>query len=576
MKRFIALSAVITLIVFNLLSLTISAPLTRAGDGNSNVAKWTLLIYLDADNNLEGPGVEDVNEMETVGSTDDVNILIQFDRIEEYDVTNGDWKDTKRFRVMKDDDKETISSPVLEEMGEVDMGDPENLIDFVKWGVDNYPAENYAIVFWNHGGAFRGVCWDDTSNDGKGDPLSMPEIRYAMLEIKDYIGKNVELVGFDACLMANIAVLYQLRDVSDYAIASGYNEPGDGWPYEKFLPALVDDPDMDAEELGRHIADTYVDSYTDQESDPDDSTAITMTLFEMAKIHTAVERLNEFALVLSTTAKNHNAQIWTARDITESYDMLNAGPFDFTGYSMYDVIDFVENMRTLTPLDARVRASASEVREAMHEFITYARVDSFHTASNGLTLYFPNVESEPFNIPGRNEYDELFDDVDFAKEKYWDEFLFHYFNKENAKDTPPTGLISKPYNNETILASDGTISISGTAFDAQDQPEIQISLDSGDWLDVEKGTVTSGGAIHWSTDWAVEDLAGEHFITLKVTDSSGNTQVITHQVNIENPGEKKAAEKKSILPTILLGIITLIILAILLTVFQRVRKMKGK
>jgi hypothetical protein len=549
----------------------LTAPSDEVGAQSSEEAKWTFMVYLDADNDLEGPGVEDMNEMETVGSTDEVNVIVQFDRIEEYDVTNGDWTDTKRFRVEKDEDIETISSPVLEDMGEINMGDPQSLVDFVKWGIDNYPAERYAVALWNHGGAFWGVCFDDTGDGESADVLTMPELRGAFLEIRDYMGgEKIDLIGFDACLMAQIAVLYQLRDVTDFVVASGFVEPGDGWPYERFLPDLINNPDMSAVELGKYLADAYIDSYTDLQPDPQDSVAITMSVFEMAKLPETIERLTEFSMVLSTAALSHNAQIWAARDLTESYDMINAGPFDFTGYAMYDIIDFTEKIQITVPLDTDVRDSATEVREAAFDFISYARADTFHPNANGLTIYFPNSESTIIDVPGRNDYDERFNDVDFAKDKYWDEFLFHYYSKENAQNTPPTVLISAPAINSSVLANEKTVLIKGTAFDAQDTPTIELRIDEGDWTSLQADDQSMSGTLSWNYDWDVAELSGEHTIEARVTDGDGNVQQVSHKVFVENTNVSEEKESSSLF----LPILAIILVIILLLAFMFIKQMR--
>ncbi len=121
----------------------------------SQSAKWTLLIYLDGDNDLEDAGIEDMNEMEVVGSGDSVNILVQFDRIDGEDNTNGDWTDTRRFRITQDSDMDIISSSPVQMLGELNMGHPQTLTDFINWGVTNYPAQHYMLVLWNHGGGWR-------------------------------------------------------------------------------------------------------------------------------------------------------------------------------------------------------------------------------------------------------------------------------------------------------------------------------------------------------------------------------------------------------------------------------------
>jgi len=121
----------------------------------AQTAKWTFMVYLSADNDLEQFGIADFNEMETVGSTADVQIIVQFDRSPRYDESNGNWTDTRRYRVVQDLNSTTISSPVVQNIGEVNMGDPQSLVDFVQWAKQNYPADHYCLVLWDHGGGWK-------------------------------------------------------------------------------------------------------------------------------------------------------------------------------------------------------------------------------------------------------------------------------------------------------------------------------------------------------------------------------------------------------------------------------------
>ncbi|MDI6905189.1 MAG: hypothetical protein QMD13_06865 [Candidatus Bathyarchaeia archaeon] len=86
---------------------------------------WTFMVYLDADNNLEAAGINDLNEMEIVGSSETLAIIVQIDRILGYDSSNGNWAETRRYYVTKDNNVETINSNMLENMGELNMGNPE-------------------------------------------------------------------------------------------------------------------------------------------------------------------------------------------------------------------------------------------------------------------------------------------------------------------------------------------------------------------------------------------------------------------------------------------------------------------
>ena len=152
-------------------------------------------------------------EMANIGSDDYINIVVQFDRRSGYSTKYGDWTSTKRFYVTRS--MAPTPENAVEDLGELNHGDPNTLIDFVNWAKGNYPANNYALILWNHGGGwrepqskkerlstrlqgkedliFKDVCWDDT--DG-GDCLYMDEVQSALNSCG---GAN--LIGFDACLM---------------------------------------------------------------------------------------------------------------------------------------------------------------------------------------------------------------------------------------------------------------------------------------------------------------------------------------------------------------------------------------
>ncbi|MCK4718542.1 MAG: hypothetical protein KAT70_07720, partial [Thermoplasmata archaeon] len=283
-----------------------------AEDETEEIAEWTFIVYLDADNNLEGPGIEDMDEMEFAGSTDKVNIVAIVDRASSEDVGDsdytgeGDWQGLRIYHVQKDENEgvlgeyiegETVWYSEEEPEIEPNMGDPETLINYTTWVMDRFPAEHYLIDFWNHGGAFWGICWDDSVGDG--DALNMTELSYGLDGITNHIGRKIDVIGFDACLMAQAAVLYQIKDYCDVAVASGFVEPGDGWPYETILPPLVENPSMTPEELGTTIANEYIESYSNGEDDPSDSYMVSMTAFDMGKFENTAEAISEFGMAMA-------------------------------------------------------------------------------------------------------------------------------------------------------------------------------------------------------------------------------------------------------------------------------------
>ena len=112
------------------------------GTAVNEKAKWTFMVYLDGDNNLSTAGDKDLSEMRAVGSTSDVNVVVEFD--------NAGNRGTNRYHVQRDGLDEHVVS-----MGETDSGSPEVLLDFIAWVAEEYPADRYALILWNHGGGWE-------------------------------------------------------------------------------------------------------------------------------------------------------------------------------------------------------------------------------------------------------------------------------------------------------------------------------------------------------------------------------------------------------------------------------------
>jgi hypothetical protein len=249
--------------------------------------KWTVMVYLNAANNLEPFGIEDMNEMESVGSTRDVNIVVECARFRGKQAVkpnsaylSNPFSDfsgafyfgldstpaTRRYYILKDSDKVRVQSVLLENVGETDAGRPEPLADFGKWAVEKYPAEHYALVIWNHGGGWSGVSSDDNTHHG----MDLPDVRWALEKICEKTksqGKDkIDLVDFDACLMATIEVAYELAETTDFLVASQETEPGAGMQYTDYLKWITTYPESPSSSFAKNLVETYVKSYAPEGS----------------------------------------------------------------------------------------------------------------------------------------------------------------------------------------------------------------------------------------------------------------------------------------------------------------------
>ena len=145
--------------------------LLLGGLGFAFAKTWTVMVFLNGDNNLEGAGIDDINEMEAAVDTSLYDVFVLFDRISGYDNSNGNWTDTRLFRVLPDNDPDVINSELIKDCGELNMGDPATIVWFVDTVAQMTNSDYYFLILWNHGsgwdkgGGIKGVSYDDTDGD---------------------------------------------------------------------------------------------------------------------------------------------------------------------------------------------------------------------------------------------------------------------------------------------------------------------------------------------------------------------------------------------------------------------------
>src|SRR5678815_5372311 len=152
-------------------------------------ARWTIMVYMSGDNNLEDFIVKDIElELGLAGSNANIQIVALADRGPGYDTSRGNWQTTKLYHVTQGIVADAASA--VADWGERNFGDPQTLIDLVTWAKTNYPADHYALYFWGHGWNWHPgwVMRDETVNTQDNDPnlldtLDMEEIRAGLPSI---------------------------------------------------------------------------------------------------------------------------------------------------------------------------------------------------------------------------------------------------------------------------------------------------------------------------------------------------------------------------------------------------------
>lgn len=245
--------------------------------------EWAFLVFLNGHNNLSEYGDININQLETVGSTDTVDFIVQW--------AKQGAEQTHRLKVARDQDENNVTSPFVESLPRIDMGDYRNLVDFVKWSATHYPAKHYFVVIWNHGSgwhrhrrAVRGISYDDYS----GNHITTEQLGLAMNEVTSFLGRKIDIVGADACLMAMAEVGAEIASSVRYLLASEELEPGLGWPYHRLAAWWIAHPEASAEEIGRALVTDYVASFAGE-------SGITLSMANLDEMGSFLGGLRRFA-----------------------------------------------------------------------------------------------------------------------------------------------------------------------------------------------------------------------------------------------------------------------------------------
>jgi hypothetical protein len=423
---------------------------TEVVNTDDGLPEWTVIVYSAADDVvLEENMWFDVNEMELVGSTPEMNIVVQIDRYSEAFTGDGDWTDARRYLITQDNDLSRLASPVVQSLGEVDMGNSQTLIDFVTWSMENYPAKKYALIMSDHGGGWTGGFSDMSAGESS---LTMTEIASSLEQILQARGVDkFEFIGFDACLMAQIEVFGTLYPYSNYMVASEEVIPAYGWSYAGWLGELAKNPTMDGSGAAQAIVSTYVitDTFlTEVRATPDEisqeEATTTLSAVESARIPDVIGAMNQF---VSAAAFIDQSAVAEARTYTRSYLSLFG---DDTAPSFIDLGNFSQVLSGLTD-DTQVQQAAVQLQTAIDSAVVAEKHGANMSGSNGIAFHFPDSDIyyfTEFNSEFPPYYAESADK--FLEQSVWDEFLaYHYTGEEFA---PQDGQTTTPSRSATIVA----------------------------------------------------------------------------------------------------------------------------
>ena len=380
---------------------------------------WTFIVYMAGDNDLRSFASRNIRQMAAIGSNENINILVHLDiRI------NNNYKVTRRYLIEKN--KVTHVNANDPKTQRMDSGDEKTLISCCEWAINNYPADNYALIFWNHGTGVldpergrvinpssffefnpatnmfdldrsigfleainedeRGICWDDST----GHYLTNQKLDRALEHVRTNLlnGGKLQIIGFDACLMSMLEVANIAKKHADFMVSSQEVELGTGWNYAHVLAPFTEQAPT-AEELAQSIVHVYKQSYQQLTKD------YTLSALKLQHIALIEKNIDDVARILleCLNVQQHNS---VKNSLKASRNKLLCTHFDEPSY--IDMHHFYENLEgnlqhfnlsSNTKLITILREKLIEGKKLIKQAVVANVVGPHLSKAQGISVYFP-------------------------------------------------------------------------------------------------------------------------------------------------------------------------------------------
>lgn len=403
---------------------------------NSARLPWTIMIFMNGDNDLEANAMQDLNEIEAglAGAENKVHVVVLVDRHPSHDTSDGDWKGTRLYYMQYDSGglNGTVISKRLAGMGlsdtgdsdEKNMGDPAVLAAFVDYVKAYFPATNTMLVIWNHGDGWRSrtssqkvptiiirkevtITSSRTEETRFSSIFSLPEKEVKLPSVvsttrNDVVkgisvdtssgndelynsevrtaltGKGITILGMDACLMGMLETAYEWRSLAEYLIASPDLEPGDGWEYDQWLPAFLSSS-LSKANLYQAIVNAYAARYVNDQT-------TTLAVYDLSQINALFTAFESYVTNLYNDLLNPSHELRA----TLHFDPVGNTVEGYTvpvygGHHHVDVYEFADKVTI---------ADGSAVKTALQNAVVYewhqpgGDIFTGNPNSHGMAVYY--------------------------------------------------------------------------------------------------------------------------------------------------------------------------------------------
>lgn len=252
----------------------------------------------------------------------------------------------------------------------VDIASGDTIGDFLTYGVQNYPADRYIVIFFSHGGG---------TISGFGAGTTVSEMQKAFSNTKAATNKEFDIIGFAACLMGTAEWMNYLADYGKYYVASEETELEFPWLLGDITSGIAQN--QTTEQLLETITSTY---YLYSARNGTESTNISAVDLKQVKgLGTALGELsNKIAADYATNPAKTFNNLYVALSRSDTYGGGNLG--------LYDLQAFINSLNETTWYGLDYSSYNQTVTDIITNSVKVNKTSPFLSESYGISFYAPS------------------------------------------------------------------------------------------------------------------------------------------------------------------------------------------
>lgn len=245
----------ITIWILNLAVMFLLLSCHEDDEKNVPVVTRTVLMYLVADNNISSDLYRNITSVEQglKKVTSPGTFVIYWDGGNRY----SEFPVPTLFKYDVDGKGNVSKKEVIQTYSSQNSASGDVMLSVIKDMKLLCPAESYGLIFGSHATGWLPVDHSKSRSfgDDNGIKINIPELAKT-LESSDI---HFDYLLMDACLMSQVEVAYELRNVASYLILSPAEVMSTGFPYSNLVKYLMATDDVKSNAI--KIAEEFINYY---------------------------------------------------------------------------------------------------------------------------------------------------------------------------------------------------------------------------------------------------------------------------------------------------------------------------